>query len=226
MFFTIVSGCRPKSIHEGLTDFVIKIAEGNLGIWKKLNRGPVFRTYRRIGRLREKLRKRRWLAVQNSVNSVAIDLVLSGSDRFPFDRVTLGGQCEIQRLCNIWIEPSAAYAQLTIGKRSFVGQGTILSVSDQLSIGGNTLIGAYCYLLTNQHNIASRDTPIRDQGYLRGPLKIGDDVWIGAHSVLMPNVTVGSGAVIGAGAIINRDIPEFEIWAGVPARKIGERNNV
>ncbi len=194
-----------------------------MDIWKTLNRGPVFRFFHRIGRFRENVRRWRWFKSQNRNNSISNDLMLLGCERFPFDRITVSGRCDIQRLCNIWIDPDAPEARLSIGERAFVGQGTIIAVSNMLSIGQNTLIGAYCYLLTNQHKIDCRSTPIRDQGYLRGPLQIGDDVWIGAHCVLMPNVSVGNGAVVGAGSIVTRNIPEFEVWAGAPARKIRER---
>lgn len=52
---------------------------------------------------------------------------------------------------------------------------------------------------------------------------IGDYAFVGANAVVMPGVTVGVGAVVGAGAVVTHDVPPWEIWAGVPARKIGER---
>jgi acetyltransferase-like isoleucine patch superfamily enzyme len=52
---------------------------------------------------------------------------------------------------------------------------------------------------------------------------IGDDVWVGFSAVIMQGVTVGRGAIVGALAVVTKDIPPYEIWAGVPARKIGER---
>jgi acetyltransferase-like isoleucine patch superfamily enzyme len=54
---------------------------------------------------------------------------------------------------------------------------------------------------------------------------IGDDVWIGAGAVLLPGARVGNGAVIAAGAVVNATVPEYEIWGGVPARRIGERKS-
>jgi acetyltransferase-like isoleucine patch superfamily enzyme len=52
---------------------------------------------------------------------------------------------------------------------------------------------------------------------------IGDDVWVGFGAVIMQGVKIGSGAIIGATAVVTKDVPPFEIWAGVPARKIGHR---
>ena len=54
-------------------------------------------------------------------------------------------------------------------------------------------------------------------------IEIGDDVWIGAGAVITPGVMVGRGAVIGANSVVTHHVPEYEVWAGVPARKIGER---
>jgi acetyltransferase-like isoleucine patch superfamily enzyme len=58
---------------------------------------------------------------------------------------------------------------------------------------------------------------------LPSPVEIGEDVWIGAHAVVLPGVRIGSGAVVGAGAVVNRDVPPNTIVGGVPARVIGDR---
>jgi acetyltransferase-like isoleucine patch superfamily enzyme len=52
---------------------------------------------------------------------------------------------------------------------------------------------------------------------------IGDDVWLGAGAVITPGVRIGTGAVIGANCVVTHDVPEYEIWGGVPARRIGSR---
>ena len=64
---------------------------------------------------------------------------------------------------------------------------------------------------------------MREQDYNSNPIKIGRDVWIGCRVTILPGVTIGDHAVVGAGAVVNRDVPAGEKWAGIPARKIGVR---
>ncbi|WP_374057515.1 acyltransferase [Eggerthella lenta] len=67
---------------------------------------------------------------------------------------------------------------------------------------------------------------MRLQGYEEWrPVTICDDVWIGRRVMIMPGVTIGKGTVVAAGAIVTRDLPEYSICAGVPARVVGERNS-
>ncbi len=75
-----------------------------------------------------------------------------------------------------------------------------------MNIGNNTIIGAHCYLLTNNHKFASREIPIRDQGYECKPLVIGEDVWVGANCVIMPGIEIGRGAIIGAGSVVTKTV--------------------
>jgi acetyltransferase-like isoleucine patch superfamily enzyme len=62
-----------------------------------------------------------------------------------------------------------------------------------------------------------------NQDHTGGTIEIGDDVWIGANAVIVPDVKIGSHAIIAAGAVVTRDVPEYAIAAGVPARTIGDR---
>lgn len=69
----------------------------------------------------------------------------------------------------------------------------------------------------------SANAPAEQQVVKRYTTRIGDYAFVGVNATVMPGVTIGDGAVIGAGAAVTKDVPEYEIWAGVPARKIGER---
>jgi acetyltransferase-like isoleucine patch superfamily enzyme len=62
-----------------------------------------------------------------------------------------------------------------------------------------------------------------DQPVRFAPVKIGDDVWIGARAVILPGVTIGSRCVVAAGAVVKSDVPDGTIVAGVPARPVGTR---
>ncbi|MBU4174073.1 MAG: maltose O-acetyltransferase [Actinobacteria bacterium] len=66
-------------------------------------------------------------------------------------------------------------------------------------------------------------TPMREQYGTYGPVTIGSDCWLGAMVVVLKGVTIGDGAVVGAGAVVTTDIPEYAIAVGVPAKVVGER---
>ncbi|MBV8731891.1 MAG: acyltransferase [Acidobacteriia bacterium] len=104
-----------------------------------------------------------------------------------------------------------------------MGRHTYLGVYLPISIGDHTIIGAYSYIISANHCFESREIPIQDQGFQGAPITIGEDVWIGTHVVILPGVTIGKGAIIAAGSIVNRNVPAYQIWGGVPARFIKER---
>ena len=194
-----------------------------LTVLKSINRGPVFRAGLAIRRWQQKRRFNYWRKTTNGHAAISGDLVVAGNEN-PFKWISIGAGAEIQRHCLVWIgEDESKEPTLSIGERVFVGQGTHLSVMCPMVIGNHSLIGAYSYLLTNNHRFESRTTPIRDQGYVEKPLVVGDDVWIGAHCVIMPGIEIGRGAIIGAGSVVTRNVAEYEIWAGTPAKKIGTR---
>lgn len=141
-----------------------------------------------------------------------------------FTRLMLSPYCRIDRQCSFWLDPSDdANPEIRIGERSYVGSNCYLGSSAPLTIGADTLIGAYTYLTTAHHEYRDPERLIKEQGLYGAPINIGKGVWIGTHVVIMPGVTIGDGAIVGAGAVVTHDVPEKEIWAGVPAKKIGQR---
>lgn len=138
--------------------------------------------------------------------------------------ITLAPGCVIEKECVLWIADEAgAQPILELGYAVYVGRNVFLGAYQPLRIGRESLIGAYTYIITGNHRIDDLSKPIRLQGYTGAPIDIGNDVWIGCHVVILPGVTVGDGAVIAAGSVVNKDIPAYEIWGGVPARKLGTR---
>lgn len=110
------------------------------------------------------------------------------------------------------------------GTRHFVYIGNDVTwdsaYPEEIEIGNNVHITTGCVLLTHYMTI-------NDKGWIewhRGHIKIADDVFIGAKSIITKPVTIGKGAVIGAGSVITKDIPPYEIWAGVPAKFIKKIN--
>ena len=92
-----------------------------------------------------------------------------------------------------------------------------------VTIGNDVRIAAHCMMVSANHRFADPDMPIRKQGLDFGPITIEDDVWIGSRVNILAGVTVGRGSVIGAGAVVTKDVPPMSVMVGVPARKIGER---
>ncbi len=95
--------------------------------------------------------------------------------------------------------------------------------SGRIEIGAQTAIGPGTVIRAANHCIARQDVPIMQQGHVPGQIVIEDDVWIGANCVITPDVRIGRGAVVGAGAVVTRNVAPFSIVGGVPARLIGMR---
>jgi acetyltransferase-like isoleucine patch superfamily enzyme len=70
------------------------------------------------------------------------------------------------------------------------------------------------------HNFADSSRKIDEQGISTKPVVIGDDVWIGANAVILPGVTIGRHVVVAAGAVVTKDVPDYSLVAGVPAKEI------
>ena len=91
-----------------------------------------------------------------------------------------------------------------------------------ISLGQNVLIGPNVVMRTSNHNFLNRTKNINEQGHNSGDIKIEDNVWIGANCVILPNVHIGEGAILAAGAVVNKDVAPYTVVGGVPASKIKE----
>ena len=111
-----------------------------------------------------------------------------------------------------------------IGKNAYIGYGIYLDVSGlkRLEIGDNFIIASESLLLLHRREISKyyqgmnpHDIPMRE-----GTIKIGDNVQIGMRALILPGVTIGDGAVIGANSVVTRDVPPYTTVAGQPAKVI------
>ena len=114
---------------------------------------------------------------------------------------------------------------LQIGANTYVQSGCIFNpFVASIIIGANCMIAARCAFMPYQHSFADTSRPMREQPLTsRGDIIIEDDVWLGLNVCVMDGVTIGRGAVIGAGSVVTRDIPPYAIAGGVPARVISYR---
>lgn len=108
--------------------------------------------------------------------------------------------------------------KISIGKNVYIGPHCFLGSCHDLEIGDNSLIGGHSYLTTVNHRTDQLGLPVGSQGYRGASIKIGKNVWIGAHVVILPGVHIGDNAVIGAGAVVTKSVPTGETWVGIPAR--------
>lgn len=109
-------------------------------------------------------------------------------------------------------------AEIHIGKNTRI-HGTCIHAQKYISIGSNCLIAANCQIIDNNgHDLSMNDPGNRINTFgIPKHVIIENDVWIGAHSIILPGVTIGEGSVIAAGSIVNKSIPKFSIAAGNPA---------
>ena len=92
-----------------------------------------------------------------------------------------------------------------------------------VTIGNNVRIGFHICLISIDMVYRNAKRPIRTQGIAKAPIVIEDDVWLGANSTILKGVRIGKGSVVGAGAVVTRDVSPYVVVVGVPARIIKER---
>ena len=129
---------------------------------------------------------------------------------------------QLGRKCIIYggTEMRAPY-NIRIGEGSIIGNDSILDGRNGIFIGNNVNFSTGVWIWTEQHDPQCPHFSCTNRG---GPVVINDRVWVSCRAVILPRVTIGEGAVIAAGAVVTHDVEPYAIYAGVPARKIGERN--
>ncbi len=135
---------------------------------------------------------------------------------------TISIGCRTTLESDVWLKIEDDSASVEIGQFTFLGRGCEIDCTKSVVIGDRCLIAPNVFITDHNHNIG-RHSFIADQGCTAKAVLIGNDVWIGAHAVILPGVTLESGSVIAAGAVVTKNVPGHEVWAGIPARRISER---
>ena len=138
-------------------------------------------------------------------------------------QVSIGKKCLLEHGINfkfdgIWkIGPS-----IRIENNVFIGAGSEFNIRKSICIGSDSLIASGCKFIDHDHGILLNDL-MRKQHGVEKSIIIGENVWLGCNVIVLKGVEIASGAIVAAGAVVNKSIGPNEIWAGVPAKKIGER---
>jgi acetyltransferase-like isoleucine patch superfamily enzyme len=118
----------------------------------------------------------------------------------------------------VWITAPGA-ARVRIGAGSFLNLGVMVAAAELVEIGDHCMFANGCFVSDASHRLDDPKVPVTWQGFTsKGPTRVGDNVWCGAHVVVTSGVTIGERCVIGANSVVTTDIPPFSIAAGAPAR--------
>lgn len=139
-------------------------------------------------------------------------------------KTTDGGQIIIDD--NVTVEDNvyiyAQYGTIHIQRNTFIGYGTHIVAKKCIFIGEDNLIAAYVVIRDSNHGIDANNK-INLQKDISKEIKIGNDVWIGTHSVITSGTTISNGVVIGANSVVTKNIDEYDVVGGVPAKMIKKR---
>ena len=115
-------------------------------------------------------------------------------------------------------------ANVSIGDHSYIGPNAVIFGEGGVEIGQCCEIAPGVVITAQQHTFERCDVPMQQQPSEKRKVKLGDDVWIGCNASILPGVTIEKGAVIGAGAVVTKDIPAYTLAVGVPAKVVKKRN--
>jgi acetyltransferase-like isoleucine patch superfamily enzyme len=113
--------------------------------------------------------------------------------------------------------------RVTLGSKVVLGGGSTINAYLDVSIGDGALVAEGVHITDFDHRFDRLDVPIKDQGVVTAPVRIGPDVWLGRGVTVLRGVDIGRGSVIGAHAVVTQDIPPYSVAVGVPARVVRSR---
>jgi maltose O-acetyltransferase len=110
------------------------------------------------------------------------------------------------------------FANLIIGSDVVIDIDAVFDLEERITIGDRVLIGAQVMILTSTHELGPKEH--RAGPVIRNPVVIESGAWIGARTVILPGVTIGHGAVVNPGSVVNKDVPPNTRVGGAPAKKV------
>ena len=120
----------------------------------------------------------------------------------------------------VWIT-APGHARVRIGAGSFLNLGVMVASQELVEIGEHCMLANGCFVSDASHRYDDLHRPIAWQGFeSKGPTRIGDNCWLGAHVVVTSGVTIGERCVIGANSVVTSDLEPYTLAAGLPARAL------
>lgn len=166
--------------------------------------------------------------IGNRLNSYVLDfelMLLRWSGHIPFHSirnliyrasgVKLGKGSTLHMWANFFYPKN-----ITIGNDTIIGDHVFLDGRSSIKIGDHVDIASSVMIYNSEHDLDDDDFKAREES-----VEIGDNVFIGPRAIILPGVKIGNGAVVAAGAVVTKDVADFAIVGGVPAKEIGERKN-
>lgn len=174
-----------------LISFILRICQGMSSRWRNL-------IYRLLG---ADIKKYCWLR--------SIEISRNWRD------ITLHG-CSLDRGVVLLCSGKGRKGKIEIGEGTYINRNTIIDAHERILIGCDVMIGPFCFITDGNHGTNSATT-VKSQAMTAQRVEIEDEAWIGAHVTVLPGVRIGRGAVIGAGSVVTRDVPAYNIAFGSPA---------
>lgn len=140
--------------------------------------------------------------------------------------ITIGKNIHIFKDSIIACHPNPSYPkpEIIIGNDCEIGEYSHITCANRITIGNNLLTGRRCTITDNSHgpstrNVLDQNPRLRDI-VSKGPVSIGNNVWLGDNVIILPGVTVGDGVIIGANTVVTKNIPSYSVAVGKPAKII------
>lgn len=133
------------------------------------------------------------------------------------DNVILNRNCMVQ----------AKTGHIILGERTSIGSNSVIVSMSGVELGKAVLTAGNCYISAGAYQFDDLETPIMDQtAFSKGPIIIGENSWLGTSVTILDGVKIGVGVVIGASAVVNKDIEDFSIALGIPAKILRKRGQL
>jgi acetyltransferase-like isoleucine patch superfamily enzyme len=153
-------------------------------------------------------------------NVIVSDHVILDAKGGKDSKIKIDDDCFISNFSIITVKGG----QIEIGKNTRIGSCCRIATFQKVKIGKNVLIAANSYIGGGNYKFERTDIPIIEQGRdLKGGVKIEDNSWIGAGSVILDGVNIGRDSIIAAGSVVTENVPEYTIYGGIPAKLIRSR---